>query len=107
MWNFQKNQSFLRFITRFKVKGPAGDVILEVVKHLDQTKVKAISLQSTDGLQRGAEVEDTENQILVPVGPEVLGHIFDVCGNLLEGKATFKKALANSQSFSCFYRASY
>ncbi len=74
-----------------KVKGPAGDVILEVVKHLDQTKVKAISLQSTDGLQRGAEVVDTEDQILVPVGPEVLGHIFDVCGNLLEGKATFKK----------------
>ena len=36
-----------------KVKGPAGDVILEVVKHLDATKVKAISMHSTDGLQRG------------------------------------------------------
>jgi F-type H+-transporting ATPase subunit beta len=74
-----------------KVEGPAGKVILEVVKHLDQTKVKAISLQSTDGLQRGTEVEDTGNQIMVPVGPEVLGNLFDVCGNLLEGKATFKK----------------
>jgi F-type H+-transporting ATPase subunit beta len=74
-----------------EVKGPAGKVVLEVVKHLDQTKVKAISLQSTDGLQRGAEVQDTGKMIEVPVGTEVLGHIFDVCGNVLEGKATFKK----------------
>jgi len=61
-------------------------VILEVVKHLDQTKIKAISLQSTDGLQRGAEVQDTGNQIMVPVGPEVLGKLFDVCGNIIGEK---------------------
>ena len=65
---------------------------MEVVKHLDATKVKAISLQSTDGLQRGTEVEDTENQILVPVGPEVLGNIFNVIGESLENKELkFKK----------------
>src|SRR3989344_2900669 len=58
-------------------------VILEVVKHLDATKVKAISLASTDGLQRGAEVEDTGSQISVPVGKEVLGNIFDVIGRPL------------------------
>jgi len=68
-----------------------GKVVLEVVKHLDLTKVKAISLQSTDGLKRGEVVEDTGKMIEVPVGPEVLGNLFDVCGNLLEGKATFKK----------------
>jgi F-type H+-transporting ATPase subunit beta len=76
-----------------KVKGPAGEVVLEVVKHLDQTKVKAISLQSTDGLQRGAEVEDTGKMIEVPVGPEVLGNIFNVIGESLEKdkKLKFKK----------------
>ncbi|MCX6719642.1 MAG: hypothetical protein NTV36_00825 [Candidatus Staskawiczbacteria bacterium] len=73
-----------------KVKGPAGEVILEVVKHLDQTKVKAISLQSTDGLQRGAEVEDTGEQITVPVGPEVLGNIFNVIGESLEKDKNLK-----------------
>ena len=57
---------------------------MEVVKHLDQTKVKTISLQSTDGLQRGAEAEDTGNQIMAPVGPEVLGNIFNVVGETLE-----------------------
>ncbi|MBI1866364.1 MAG: F0F1 ATP synthase subunit beta [Candidatus Staskawiczbacteria bacterium] len=66
-----------------KVKGPKGEVILEVVKHLDLTKVKTISLQSTDGLQRGLEVQDTGNQILVPVGTEVLGNIFNVIGEAL------------------------
>ena len=81
---FEEGAKLPGIFNAMEVKGPAGKVVLEVVKHLDQTKVKAISLQSTDGLQRGTEVEDTENQIMVPVGPEVLGHIFDVCGNDLE-----------------------
>ena len=66
-----------------KIKGPKGEVILEVVKHLDLTKVKTISLQSTDGLQRGAEVEDLGRQIEVPVGQEVLGNLFNVIGQPL------------------------
>jgi F-type H+-transporting ATPase subunit beta len=75
-----------------KVKGPKGDVILEVVKHLDLTKVKTISLQSTDGLQRGQEVEDTGKMIEVPVGPEVLGNLFNVIGESLnEPNKKFKK----------------
>ena len=75
-----------------KIKGPKGDVILEVVKHLDQTKVKTISLQSTDGLQRGQEVEDMEKMIEVPVGQEVLGNLFNVIGTPLNKTETkFKK----------------
>jgi len=66
-----------------KIDGPKGKVILEVVKHLDQTKVKTISLQSTDGLQRGTEVEDLGRQIEVPVGQEVLGNLFNVIGEPL------------------------
>jgi len=66
-----------------KIKHGDKEVILEVVKHLDQTKVKTISLQSTDGLQRGQEVEDMGKQIEVPVGPEVLGNLFNVIGTPL------------------------
>jgi len=74
-----------------KIKGPQGDVIMEVVKHLDSQKVRAISMQSTDGLQRGLDVENTEKQISVPVGPEVLGNIFNVLGKpLTESKKEFK-----------------
>jgi len=65
------------------VKHNKQEVILEVVKHLDPTRVKAISLQSTDGLQRGLEVEDTGKMIEVPVGPEVLGNLFNVTGHVL------------------------
>jgi F-type H+/Na+-transporting ATPase subunit beta len=75
-----------------KIKGPKGDVILEVVKHLDLTKVKTISLQSTDGLQRGTEVEDLGRQIEVPVGQEVLGNLFNVIGEPLnKTDVKFKK----------------
>src|SRR3990167_10294907 len=69
-----------------------GNVTLEVVKHLDTEKVRAISLQSTDGLERGLEVQDSGSQISVPVGQEVLGNIFNVLGEPLnEGKKDFKK----------------
>lgn len=67
-------------------------VTLEVVKHLEPGRVRAVSLASTDGLKRGSDVTDTGEQITVPVGPEVLGHLFDVLGNVLETSAvSFKK----------------
>ena len=67
-------------------------ITLEVVKHLEPGRVRAVSLASTDGLRRGMEVTDMGEQITVPVGPEVLGHLFDVLGNTLETKdVSFKK----------------
>jgi len=66
-----------------KIKHDGKEIVLEVVKHLDPTRVKAISLQSTDGLKRGLEVEDTGKMIEVPVGPDVLGNLFNVLGQVL------------------------
>lgn len=69
-----------------------SEIILEVMKHLEPGKVRAISLESTDGLSRGAEVEDLGRMIEVPVGPEVLGNLFDLVGRPLnKTSATFKK----------------
>lgn len=76
-----------------KISGPNGEVILEVVKHLDSEKVRTISLQSTDGLERGLEVEDLQQQISVPVGKEVLGNIFNVLGQSLSEKSRKFKTL--------------
>jgi F-type H+-transporting ATPase subunit beta len=73
-----------------KIKNGDKEIVLEVVKHLDLTKVRAISLASTDGLQRGQDVVDTEAQISVPVGPEVLGNIFNVIGESLEKDKNLK-----------------
>src|SRR5271170_1470496 len=75
-----------------KIKLGKGEIIAEVVKHLEPGKVRAISMAPTDGLNRGAEVEDTGKMIEVPVGEETLGNIFDVLGNpLTVPKGAFKK----------------
>ena len=74
-------------------RGEEREITLEVAKHLEPGRVRAISLASTDGLRRGDEVHDTGKQIHVPVGQEVLGNIFDVVGNSLTGtpRSHFKK----------------
>jgi len=67
-------------------------IVLETVKHLGPGKIRAISLESTDGLRRGDEILDTGEPVKVPVGPEVLGNIFNVLGEpLTESKGKFKK----------------
>lgn len=68
------------------IKTKDGDLVLEVAKHLEPGKLRAISLGSTDGLARGTEVTDTGSPIKVPVGPEVLGKIFNVLGKPLDEK---------------------
>jgi len=80
---FGEDAKLPEIFNALKISGPNGDVLLEVVKHLDTEKVRAISLQSTDGLQRGLGVQDTGKQIEVPVGQEVLGNIFNVLGETL------------------------
>jgi len=80
---FPEEGKLPQLFNALKIKNGNKEIILEVVKHLDPTRVKAISMHSTDGLQRGLEVEDTGKMIEVPVGPEVLGNLFNVIGNVL------------------------
>src|SRR3989440_10750594 len=57
---------------------------LEVAQHLGDNIVRAISMQPTDGLIRGAEVTDTGGPITVPVGGVTKGHVWDVVGGVLK-----------------------
>ncbi|MFD1826221.1 MULTISPECIES: F0F1 ATP synthase subunit beta [Mumia] len=62
---------------------------LEVAQHIGDGMVRAISMQPTDGLVRGAVVRDTGKPISVPVGDVTLGHVFNTIGeclNLEEGE---------------------
>jgi len=59
-------------------------VVLEVSRHLGSGRVRAIALSSTDGLVRGAAVEDTGAPVSVPVGKEVLGRLFNVLGESID-----------------------
>ena len=54
------------------------EVVIEILQQLENGYVKGIAMTSTDGLKRGDEVIATGAPISVPVGPEVLGHIFNV-----------------------------
>src|SRR5262249_49901399 len=55
-------------------------IIAEVQAHLDETTVRAIALQSTAGLRRGAAVHAAGGPLKVPVGEEVLGRLLDLTG---------------------------
>ena len=61
-------------------------LILEVAQHLGDSSVRAIAMDSTDGLRRGVEVQDSGKPISVPVGDKVLGRMFDLLGNVIDGK---------------------
>src|SRR6201991_1512279 len=72
----------------------AKTLTLEVAQHLGDNMVRAISMQPTDGVVRGAPVRDTGSPIKVPVGDAVKGKVFNAIGevlNLKEGE-TFEAA---------------
>jgi len=79
-------------LNALKIESDKGEIVLEVAKHLEPGRVRAVSLASTDGLYRGQEISDTGAPISVPVGQEVLGKLFNVLGGRLDGEDTgFKK----------------
>ena len=57
------------------------DVIAEVEQHLGESRVRAVAMTATDGMQRGMPVVDTGGPISVPVGPKTLGRVLNVLGD--------------------------
>ena len=70
------------------IKIPCGDreITAEAAQHLGDDIVRCVALSSTDGLRRGMEAIDTGGPITVPVGPETLGRLFNVIGDVIDGK---------------------
>ncbi len=63
-----------------------GSLIAEVQQHLGDDRVRAVAMDSTDGLARGTEVIDTAAPISVPVGEVTLGRVWNVLGAPVDGK---------------------
>jgi F-type H+-transporting ATPase subunit beta len=63
-------------------------LVLEVEKHLGHNWVRCVSMDTTDGLQRGLPVTATGAPIMVPVGPKTLGRIFNVLGLPIDEKGS-------------------
>ena len=89
---FAEDVKIPALLNALKIKSDKGEIVLEVAKHLEPGRVRAVSLASTDGLYRGQEVSDTGAPISVPVGQEVLGKLFNVLGQRIDAKDEgFKK----------------
>ncbi len=75
-----------KILNALKVSNPSisrdrDNLTLEVAQHLGENTVRAVAMDTSDGLVRGMEVRDTGNPIAMPVGPECLGRILNVVGD--------------------------
>jgi len=68
------------------------DLILEVQQHIGEHSVRTISMESTDGLQRGIEVEQTGSPIKMPVGDKIKGRLMNVVGDAIDGIGELDKS---------------
>ncbi|MGH2545579.1 MAG: F0F1 ATP synthase subunit beta [Actinomycetota bacterium] len=59
-------------------------IVCEVAQHIGESMVRAIALKPTDGVVRGSTVRNTGIPITMPVGPKVLGHVYNVLGEPLD-----------------------
>ena len=66
-------------------RGNGPKLILEVQQHIGEDTVRAISMDSTDGLSRGMEVTSTGSAIKMPTGDKVKGRLFNVVGAAIDG----------------------
>ncbi|KAB8038870.1 F0F1 ATP synthase subunit beta [Silvanigrella paludirubra] len=72
--------------TNTSINSEKENLVLEVAQHLGENTVRAIAMDSTEGLCRGIEVRNTGEQISVPVGNAVLGRIMNVIGEPIDGR---------------------
>lgn len=60
-------------------------LVLEVQQHLGENRVRAVAMDSTDGLTRGVPVNSTGQPIAMPTGPNIRGRLFNVVGRAIDG----------------------
>jgi F-type H+/Na+-transporting ATPase subunit beta len=74
-----------------------NQIVMEVITHLQLGKVRGIALTPTQGLSRGSPIYDTGQPLMVPVGDRVLGRVFNVFGDTIDGREDI--ALGEKRSF--------
>ncbi|MBD5168356.1 MAG: F0F1 ATP synthase subunit beta [Helicobacter sp.] len=70
---------------KFEVEGHVKNLVLEVAAHIGDNRIRAIAMDMTEGLTRNAVVTARGTPITVPVGDKVLGRIFNVIGEAVDG----------------------
>jgi len=75
-----------KILNALEVENANPRLVLEVAQHLGESTVRTIAMDSTEGLVRGAKVQDTGAPIKVPVGEQTLGRIMNVIGEAIDGR---------------------
>ena len=71
-------------VTNPSISKTEGNLVLEVAQHLGENTVRAIAMDTTDGLSRGLPVKNTGSPIVMPVGKSTLGRILNVVGEPID-----------------------
>ena len=66
--------------------GEGDRFVIEVISHIDSKTVRGIALTSTQGLALGSKMIDTGHPLKVPVGRSLMGRVFNVFGETIDGK---------------------
>mgnify|MGYP000138324212 CR=1 FL=1 len=80
---------FPQLLPKINYQLKAGEAIIEVTLHLDANTVRGIALTPTQGLKRGDEIIDMGHPLQVPVGRGLLGRMFNVFGEPIDGGKSF------------------
>tara|TARA_B110000003_G_scaffold2652_2_gene2785 strand:- start:15416 stop:16924 length:1509 start_codon:yes stop_codon:yes gene_type:complete len=85
--NFENSESGLPDIydSLEITKADGTKLVLECQQHVGEDTVRAISMDSTDGLKRGVEVVATGSPIMMPIGEHIKGRVFNVIGESIDG----------------------
>ena len=83
-----EGDSLPNILNEIIIKDPSTNstVVAEVAQHVGNNTVRCVSMNSTDGLVRGMTAVDMGRPISVPVGKQVLGHIFNLLGEALDDR---------------------
>ena len=87
------NTELPKIYDSLEIKKDDGSIlVLEVQSHVGEDMVRTISMDSTDGLQRGAEVVSSGNPIQMPIGKDIYGRLFNVIGDAIDGMEDLPKS---------------
>jgi F-type H+-transporting ATPase subunit beta len=88
----QEGSTLPNILDALEITRKDGSVLVcEVEQHIGESCVRAISMESTDGLSRGVEVVATGSPITMPVGDHIKGRLMNVTGNAIDGIGELSK----------------
>ena len=83
--SFPQGVALPKILDALTIEREGGDLILETQKHIGEDTVRAISMDSTEGLSRGMKVTATGRGITMPTGEQIKGRLFNVVGDAIDG----------------------